>query len=171
LRHRQRRHFDNAKWQHRRDRTIDRIDGGAMVALLGKPGTGKTQIGVEAVKYAAVAGKSALYIRAAEMFMAVREAYGPLATQRERDILKRFVKPWLLVVDDLHERSKSEPENRLLFLILDNRYGAMLPTILCANQSPDELKENIRGPAFDRLDETGAIGVCDWPSFRIGGGA
>ena len=46
------------------------------------------------------------------------------------------------------------------------RYGAMKDTILISNQTPDVFQKAIGSSILSRLQETGAIIQCDWPSFR-----
>jgi DNA replication protein DnaC len=137
------------------------------VALLGDRGTGKTQLAVEVIRSQCNDLESALYTRAIEMFIAVRECYRKDASAKESDVINRYVRPHLLVIDEAHERGHTDAENRILTLIIDRRYGDRKPTILIANSKPDAFREQIGESIFDRLVETGGIKVCDWPSFRV----
>lgn len=139
-----------------------------MVALIGGRGTGKTQIAVECIrKVARVLAKPCLYVRAAEIFFALRDCYRKDSTRREADVIDQYITPWLLVVDELHERSGSDSECRLLTLLLDKRYAGCKPTILIANDTPESFKANVGDSVWDRLHETGKVKVCNWASFRV----
>jgi DNA replication protein DnaC len=147
-----------------------------MVALIGGRGTGKTQIGVEAIRETCKRiAKPCLYTRAADVFIAVRECYRKDATRRESEVIRDYTLPHLVVFDELHERSESDAENRLLTLILDKRYAECKPTILIGNLLPgegkDSLRHNIGESIFDRMVETGGFIECNWQSFRVKEGA
>lgn len=154
------------EWTIAREKSIKVIDAGGMLALIGIPGTGKTQIATECGKYICMIPKSCVYVKAQEFFKTVREAYGPGRPLTELQIIKRFRRPHLLVLDDLHVRAESEDENRLLHFILDKRYDDMTPTIVVANQSPAEFRESIGDPLFTRLKETGGYIECNWACIR-----
>jgi DNA replication protein DnaC len=157
-------------WDQRWEDCRRSIEEGATWALLGTPGTGKTQLAVEGIKQCCRNQKTALYTRAQEVFMAIRECYGQGATRRERDVLATFTRPHFLVIDDVHQRGHSDSENRLLFLILDTRYGALKPTVLIANTEPPDFRRQIGEAVFDRMSEGGRLYLCNWPSFRAGKG-
>lgn len=154
-------------WGQKLNALIGRLGSGFLIAILGDRGTGKTQLGAELIRYHVwhSASESGLYIRAADIFMAIKECYkkdGPT----ERDQLAQFIGPALLVIDEAHERGETEWENRLLTYVIDRRYGDVHDTLLVSNQEPDAFKVSIGHSIYSRLIETGGLVECDWPSFR-----
>lgn len=150
------------------------VASGATIALVGDRGTGKTQIACELVRtntQLSLTPWRCLYTRIAEMFGAIREAYGPSATTTERQVIARFVRPRLLILDEAHDRAHSPAEARLLNLILDTRYADEKATVFIANATPDEFREQVGESIFDRISETGGILECNWKSFRAKGRA
>jgi DNA replication protein DnaC len=142
------------------------VEKGALAAVVGKPGTGKTQMGVELVRKLSISGTNTLYVRMVELFAAVRESYGQNATTRELTCIFRFTQPKLLIIDEVQDRASTDWETRILNLVLDKRYGDAKATVLLGNLTPNELRLNIGDRAFDRLREDGVILDCDWSSFR-----
>ena len=159
------------EWGNACSKTIKQVEAGGMVALIGGRGTGKTQMSVEAIRWVCNLPKPALYTRAAEVFIAVRECYRKDAPATEAQTIERFCRPHLLVIDECHERGHTDAENRILTLILDKRYAACRPTILIANNEPGEFRIQIGESVYDRLVETGGWITCNWQSFRVEGGA
>jgi DNA replication protein DnaC len=158
-------------WGNACNKTLKQVEAAGMVALIGGRGTGKTQIGVEAIRWVCHLPKTALYMRAAEIFISVRECYRKEAPATETQTIERFCRPHLLVIDECHERGHTDAENRILRLILDKRYAACRPTILIANNEPEAFRLQIGESVYDRLVETGGWITCDWQSFRVAGGA
>jgi DNA replication protein DnaC len=75
--------------------------------------------------------------------------------------VKALTKPSLLVIDEAAKRGETEWENRLLFEILNKRYGDFKDTILIANQSREEFSKSM-GPAIvRRMDEVGGLMVFE----------
>lgn len=159
------------EWGNACSKTINQVEAGGMVALIGSRGTGKTQMSVEAIRWVCNLPKSALYTRAAEVFIAVRECYRKDAPATETQTIERFCRPHLLVIDECHERGHTDAENRILTLILDKRYADCRPTILIANNEPEEFRIQIGESVYDRLVETGGWITCNWQSFRVEGDA
>jgi DNA replication protein DnaC len=106
------------------------------------------------------------YTTAVELFVTIKETYGDNAQRSERAAIDLFVKPDLLVIDEVQERAGTEWEQRLLSAIVDRRYAGMKDTILVGNLKPDDVRAELGTSIASRAQETGGIYVADWPSFR-----
>lgn len=155
------------QWSAKLDALTPRLGTGFLVALLGPRGTGKTQLAAELIRKHVDSSNmpTPLYTRSCDIFLTIRESFrrdGP----SEREQVVRFMRPSVLVIDEAHERSESDWENRLLNLIVDVRYGEERDTILISNERESSFRESIGPSIYSRLIETGGVIVCDWPSFR-----
>ncbi len=145
-------------------KTIVANPTGGIVLLLGDRGNGKTQCAVEAIKATCQLLRSCLYLRAREINNIMLDMQDN--HQREQAIDK-FVRPFLLVLDETQEKFDTNFATRSLSLIIDKRYGAKKSTIMIANCNEQQIK-GILGPSIiDRIKEGGGAIVFDWPSFRI----
>ena len=166
-------------WNVKCNHIADSIGKGVMIALTGKRGTGKTQMVSEAVaRYldgigdltlagaCVPSGPGAVYLRAIGIFIAIRASYGKKSEETEGDVIKRYCRPGLLIIDEMHDRGETEWEDRMLTHIIDVRYGAMKDTVMISNQTKDEFLKQVGSSISSRLAETGGVMECDWDSFR-----
>ena len=164
---------------------------GALIALIGNRGTGKTQLGCDLIRWVCereaekpnppsmrIDGQTpkppeggwrrrevALYSKALSLFIDLRSCYrdgGP----GEESVVSGFCKIPLLVIDEIHERGNTDWEDRMLVHIVDRRYDTMLDTVLIGNVAPDQLQKQLGASIVSRIQECGRVVVCDWPSFR-----
>lgn len=152
-----------------RDRLCRDQGGGYLYALIGPRGPGKTQLSAESVAYCVGLNRPALYVRAMNIFLDIRETYN-CPEKAEKDALRRFTEPRLLIIDEIQQRGETAFEDRILAYVIDRRYGDMTDTILIANLQEEALKKSLDPSIVDRLRETGGIIKCEWPSFRGKGG-
>ena len=153
-----------AEWVAAREGIVGRLGGGFTIALIGHRGPGKTQLAQQAVQAACQRGLTALYTRAMTFFLAIRATYGTDAS--EQSVIDHFSKPGLLVIDELHERSETLFENRMLNHLVDIRHGDTRDTLLVGNLTADGFEESVGASISERLRETGGIIECTWNSFR-----
>ena len=158
-------HLTSSPWQKSFDELRESLGGGFLCAMVGNRGTGKTQLGVELIRHSCLASRPALYCKALEIFMAIRATYDDKGKD-EAAALRRFIAPALLVIDEAHERGESAWEDRLLSYLLDKRYDCVRDTILISNRTQDEFVKAIGPSVASRMQESGGIILCDWPSFR-----
>ena len=167
----------DGKWGEKL-KTLAKLRGtGFLVSLLGDRWTGKTMMACRlAQRHARIDPNfAALYVRAAEFFIAIKESYrdgGPSESVQ----IDRFVSPEFLVIDELNERSDTRWEDMMLTLLIDIRYADMKDTLVISNHEPAAFKESVGPSIYRRLVQTGGQIECDWPSFRdpdrrIAGGA
>lgn len=167
------------EWDQARRQVLDVVTkpgAGILLALIGTPGSGKTQIGVEAMRAHLLAhGKPIRYEVLADLFAICREAYGKKATRTEMQILRDFTSPALLVIDEIDKRGGTPSEQNLLHRVLDKRYRSLnRPTLLIGNvDSAEKLGEVLDGfaghgigPLFDRLRHKGGIVEASGWNFR-----
>lgn len=138
---------------------------GSITALVGNRGTGKTQIGVEAIRAGCVLLYSGLYARAMDVFLSVRAAMKS-THETEVDAMRQYIEPEVLVIDEMQERGETAFEDRILVNIIDKRYANMSDTILIANQTPEQITAALGESITDRIRETGGLIECTWESFR-----
>lgn len=167
-RHRERPKIDQeSPWTEKLVMLQTCLGSGFLVALLGIRGTGKTQMAAELIRFHiwTADNKHCLYTRAADIFIAIREAYQPNGPG-EQDQIQRFVEPRLLVIDEVNIRGNSAWEDSLLASLIDKRYGDTTDTLLISNQLETDFRETIGESVYSRLIETGGIVECKWDSFR-----
>lgn len=148
-------------------RMVASFGTGAIWAILGDWGTGKTQESVEVIRSAVYRLMSARFTTAIEFFVYLRSPYSEHDNARDEGaVILDFVKPALLVIDDAHVRADTDFENRLLHYVIDKRHIQLKETILTSNQSADVFEDTIGGAIIDRMCAAGGIIECNWPSFR-----
>lgn len=156
-------------WQETLTRIRARLGSGFLVALVGVRGNGKTQMGLELVLDVVKRGFSALFCSSTEFFMAIKRTYRPGSTEDEEDVIRRYRKPMLLVIDEMGMRAETPWEDRLLFELLNLRYGDIKDTLLISNQERAVFLESIGTSLASRMSETGGIVDCHWSSYRAVG--
>lgn len=143
--------------------------GDCLLLLVGARGPGKTQMATWWALERARAGKAIGYYRkTADLITEIKTTWsdGGKFVDTEQDILKKYRRAAYLVLDEFHEKGSSDWEARTLINILDHRYDNMLATVIIANLTPEEVKQQINPSIVSRAEETGGLVVCDWPSYR-----
>lgn len=149
---------------------------GAIVALVGERGLGKTTIAAQMILRRA---QSALpcpwhrrppYRKAAHLvakYKSLYSDYGSIETERLTESRNSLAKDHpLLIIDELHECDDQKMKDRVLTDLIDLRYGHLADTILISNQTPEEFTQTTSDSILSRLSEHGRIIKCSWPSFR-----
>lgn len=155
----------NGAWRESFEALKGKIGSGFLYVVMGNRGTGKTQIGTALIESACDGLKSCLYIKALDIFIALREAYRKDG-DAESQVIKRFIAPDLLIIDAMEERGETAFEDRLLNHIIDKRYDNLDDTLLITNQTPEAFTASAGPSIVSRIHETGDKIVCDWTSFR-----
>ena len=153
-------------WGDKENALAAKMGSGFLVALVGTRGCGKTQIAVELIRRSAASGKRALYCTAIEFFMEIKASYGHNATGSEKEVIEKYVRPALLVIDEMGKRGDTEWENRLLYELLNRRYNSIADTLIISNQEVTELESALGPSIVSRMRETGGVIECAWESYR-----
>lgn len=144
-----------------------RLGKGILVGLIGRRGTGKTQLAVELMKRVTADGRGALFRTAMELLMRFKGSYRKDAPESELEVFNAHRRPALLVLDEIGQRAGTAWENDVLFELLNQRYADMTDTVVTGNLSPAEFEANLGPSTVSRMRESGGLIDCDWPSFRI----
>lgn len=143
------------------------LETGASLIFCGGVGTGKTHLAVGIAHELLAKDKAVIFSSVMGAVRAVKETYSRDSQKSEGEVIKGFIWPDLLVLDEVGVQFGSDTEKLILFEIINGRYEAMKPTILISNLAKDALASFIGERAFDRLREGGGKLVAfDWPSYR-----
>ena len=161
-------------WAVAYDGALTVVKQGGMACVLGQRGTGKTQLATELARAFIITRNSerrdedapVMYVRAMELFATLRGAFRKGSDQTEMDVLAKFRKVPLLIIDEIQERAQTEFEDRMLVLLLDQRYGDMKPTVLLSNLARAELAASLGKSIVSRIQESGTVIECNWQSYR-----
>lgn len=151
--------------------TFDQIrEVGRCMVLIGKPGTGKTHLGVAmANELLHKTSRSAVYRTVGAVLQAIKASFDRKSELSESEILASLINPDLLVLDEIGV-SKEQPgdfELTTLFAIINGRYEREAPTVIISNLEASDLGRAMGDRCVDRLREGGLIVVpFDWESQR-----
>lgn len=157
---------DATDWFKRLQKTREMLGSGFIVALAGTRGNGKTQLACELMKYSCHALRSAYFLTATRFFMTIKATYKEGNSETEMDVIDRFRKPRLLVIDEIGKRAESEWHSTLLFELMNSRYEDLTDTVVIDNRSVADLSQLLGASLISRINQTGGVIECNWPSFR-----
>ncbi len=163
--------LNHAQWSQCKEMLGQILDGNGIAILIGPRGTGKTQLGVMAglnlIENTLHAGYATAvrYYKARELGMEVRDSFSTKEREESKSF-KQFIRPQLLIIDEVKERLGTEFEQRVLTSIIDERYDAMKSTIMITNAEPGDLPGLLGPSIMDRCREGGGVIVMDWATFR-----
>lgn len=118
------------------------------LVILGPVGTGKSHAAVAAVRPLMEEGLDVVFIPSVELLNDLRPGGGGPEPYGRADVL---------VIDDLGGERPTDWTAEQLYMIVNARYNAMLPTVATANGTPPELKEAIGARLYSRLVGDGAV--------------
>jgi DNA replication protein DnaC len=129
------------------------IKHGFTIAVLGRRGSGKTQISCCLCWYCSHRTKKpCLYTKARDLF-------------EKTPYLNDYLNPHLLVIDNFEEM-KPEWDMGLIEHIVDIRYEKEKATLILSNDKHTTFKSKLNPSIVDRMGEQGGIVELDLPSFR-----
>jgi DNA replication protein DnaC len=154
---------------------------GRCLIFLGSLGTGKTLLGcailrgiierpflAEGVDWRN-AWHPVRYTTVAEAIRSIRATWRRKSEVSEADAIAKYVRPHLLLLDEVAAQYGSDAERTQVEEILDLRYREMRPTAICSNASKSELPQFLGARGCDRLSENkGIVATFPWPSRRGG---
>lgn len=150
------------------DRWIDRKENGGGLILCGKPGTGKNHLACAIINQVIEKHQDdARLTTALRIARNVKSTWGRESEVSEAEVIRDYIEPELLVIDEIGVQFGSEAEKIILFEIINTRYEDMKPTILISNLSEIELSDYVGERIVDRMREGGgAVIAFDWESHR-----
>ncbi|HKU40181.1 MAG TPA: IS21-like element helper ATPase IstB [Polyangiales bacterium] len=146
----------------------DFVTEGGSVILEGKPGRGKTHLAVAIAYRALQNGFDALFTTAADLIDELS-----LATRAGnfRETLNRFVKPHVLVVDEVGYLAYGNDAANVLFHVVGERHMRRRSMVFTTNKNPKRWgavlhDEDLAEAIVDRILERGRLLKLDGPSVR-----
>lgn len=148
------------------------LDTHTNILFIGATGIGKSHLAQAIGHRACNAGRTTLYVPAHELFTTLRASRGDGTYDRA---LQRFLKPDLLIVDDLGLRTLADDEPLDLYEIIRRRYERS-STIITSNRDIDEWyplfgDALLASAAMDRLLHHCHVVRLKGKSYRTGAGA
>lgn len=154
------------------DRIGTILSQGDHLLLSGPPGSGKTQAAVLLVRAAIEARHTAAIMNLGRAGMEIRAAYKREDGPTEESTVKWAARADLLVIDDLAagETNAASLEQRLLYLVLEERQNAQRSTIVTTNLSPEEATEHLGQRLIGRLQPLAIMEFEHGQNFRRAAG-
>lgn len=117
---------------------LDRFNS---LLLCGKPGTGKTTLGLSVVNTLLNDGIPVLYVSYREMITELKQLqYGDAeAKQKYEEKMERLKNVDLLFIDDLFKGTETDADKSLMYDIINFRYLKRLPIIVSTEKLPSDL--------------------------------
>ncbi|MBY4798327.1 ATP-binding protein [Collinsella sp. AGMB00827] len=127
-----------------------KVLGGSSVYIWGANGTLKTTLASAIVRELVWRGRKTQMINAVDLLIELQSTYG--TPQAEADVIARYSKIPVLVIDDLGKEQQTAWTVSRLYAIVNGRDGEMLPTVVTSN--------------FKLSDLAGRMGACDPSTAR-----
>jgi DNA replication protein DnaC len=138
--------------------------------LIGRRGSGKTQLAVSLILKRIGEGGTAYYTTQSALCSRIRSTYRRPDPEEEEEteceIIERCTKPGLLVIDEIGRANATDWSDRVLFDIVDERYAANRLTLLIGNVALDQVVPVLGASIVSRLNEAGGISQLAERNYR-----
>jgi DNA replication protein DnaC len=149
------------------------IDNGQGITFIGKVGSGKTHLAICLMRYFWNKNKPPIreapeFINIPDLILEIKDSWskGDSSQARsEKDIIDYYVRPSLIVLDDLGVGKIGDWARGVFYMLIDRRIREEKPTILTSNLTPTRIANEIDDRIASRLYKMGPImelGDKDW---------
>jgi DNA replication protein DnaC len=148
------------------DKFADLLTTGKGFLFLGTPGTGKNHLASAMANALMRRRYSVVLISAMDLFARLRMSYNDKSLSEEK-LISEFMRPQLLIIDEIGLQRGSLDELLWLTRIIDKRLYGRRPTGFITNLNRDGLHELLGERAYQRLQDAASVAVpFNWPSYR-----
>lgn len=131
--------------------------------LYGDAGSGKTHL---AVKIAQEIGLNTKFVKTSKLLLEMKSNFDGKSWQNEA-MVKKLSEIELLILDDLGAEKTTEWVAETFYLLIDERYGKMLPIIITSNLSLEEIEKRFGDRICSRITEMCQVIKIDSEDARI----
>lgn len=133
-----------------------------VLVILGGYGTGKTHLACACLH----TNTNGRYIDMPTLEVELECSRDFSAKENKADILQKYTKPALLVLDEIGRFQNPQAERQALYFIINARYNRKLNTILVSNLNRKEFGEYIGNATADRIAEKRVLVELTGESYR-----
>lgn len=155
------------EWQSARNKAGLALKDGGIVCLSGTWGTGKTVMAISIARRAASNGYSSYYTKASVMVRNLSKSPG--FDKSYESIMAQYIRPALLIIDELNTERLRGWDIGSLAEILDERYARRKSVLMITNHDYQSFADLVGGSVVSRMNERGGIIECKWASYRGSG--
>lgn len=149
---------------------------GAIIALVGPRGMGKTTITAQLILERAMDEtllpwhRRPPYRKLSKLIAIFKPIFSDFGSKDSEALIRRHDSLCkdhpLVVIDELHDCDDQKVKSRLLTDTLDKRYANLVDTVVISNQTPEEFIDTTSDSIISRIKEHGRIIYCNWESWR-----
>lgn len=132
------------------------------LVMLGNAGTGKTHLACSIIRET-----GGIYRTAPDIVEEIRRAKSFNSIYTEADLMARYSKASVLVIDEIGRGISAADEKYMLFMLLNARYNTRRPTVLVSNHTRKDFLNYVGVAAADRLVECASIIEMNGESYRL----
>lgn len=136
-------------------------NGFRTLIFLGNVGTGKTHLACGIIREC-----GGLYRQASSIVEEIRRAKSFKNTATEADVLYKYGKESLLIIDEIGRSSSVVDEQYMIYQVINERYNRRKPTVLISNQTKKDFLQYIGIATTDRLTESADVIELIGKSYR-----
>lgn len=137
---------------------------GTCLTLYGGVGTGKTHLACAIGSALHRKDYQVVYTTVADLMSRIKASW---KQGNEAEVIQYYVTADLLILDEVGVQFGSETERNYLFIILNKRYEAVLPSIVISNLDLNTLPSFLGERVFSRLQEKPSILLAfEWEDYR-----
>jgi len=129
---------------------------GRGVAMFGKPGVGKTHVGVAACREGLRRGVVAAYYDVAGLVARVQDTYSPHEEGTRRAVIEEVARRRLVVLDDLGKEHRSANVDSILYELVNALYVGRSTLLVCSNLPDAEYRGR-----YDEAVRSRIAGMCE----------
>ena len=149
------------------------IDSGQGLTFVGKVGSGKTHLAICLMRYffnqhRPPIHEAPVFINTPDLILEIKDSWSKddgSCARSEKDIVDYYIRPSLLVLDDIGVGKMSDWATGVFYMLIDRRLREEKPTIVTSNWSPKQIANEISDRIASRLYKIGPImelGTKDW---------
>ena len=131
----------------------ENFENGVGLAVVGSVGTGKTHLSSSIANHLIRQGYAPLFTSVFSAVQHVKDSWRKDSEFSELQAIGHFVKPDLLILDEVGVQFGSDTEKLIIFDIINKRYSEQLPTIVLSNLDLGGIEKYLGTRVYDRLRE------------------